>query len=82
MFETNEQLIKKQKESNCKVVERRCKRSFKTPLDAIRAKCKECSNGVRSEVENCTIVDCPLWTYRRDKLVENIPEFEFTDIVN
>lgn len=36
----------------------------KTPLDAIRLKCKECSNGQQDEITNCPIKTCPLYSYR------------------
>lgn len=45
----------------------------KTPLDAIRAKCKECSCGDKEEIINCPIKTCHLWPYRIElKLMENI----------
>ncbi len=34
-----------------------------TPLRAIFAKCYECCNGVRPEIENCNIKNCPLWPH-------------------
>ncbi|MDR2605570.1 MAG: hypothetical protein LBC55_09545 [Desulfovibrio sp.] len=37
---------------------------FKTPLQAIRAKCLDCSGGDTAEVEGCLIPDCPLYTFR------------------
>lgn len=36
----------------------------KTPLEAIRLKCKECSNNQKDEILNCPIKDCPLYHYR------------------
>ena len=33
-------------------------------LTVIRAKCMDCSAGSRKEVQNCKIIDCPLWPYR------------------
>lgn len=36
----------------------------KTPLEAIRLKCKECSNGQKEEILNCPIKDCPLYPFR------------------
>jgi len=36
----------------------------KTPLEAIRLKCKECSNGQKDEITNCPIKDCPLYPFR------------------
>lgn len=35
-----------------------------SPLKAIRAHCIECSCGSTSEVKNCVIRDCELWTFR------------------
>ena len=81
MFETHEQLLKKQKERDNRIVKKPHKRIYKTPLEAIRAKCRECSNGSRSEVENCPIIDCPLWYYR-GKQIKKIPvELEDIDII-
>lgn len=36
-------------------------------LIAIRAKCLDCSGGMRKEVHGCKITDCPLWPYRRSE---------------
>lgn len=38
-----------------------------TPLQAIRAKCLDCSGGSRQEVRLCPITQCPLWPYRFGK---------------
>lgn len=35
-----------------------------TPLEAIRAKCLDCSCGVSSEVKRCPVGDCPLYAFR------------------
>lgn len=32
-------------------------------LRAIFAKCYECCGGVRAEIENCDIKECPLWPH-------------------
>jgi hypothetical protein len=37
---------------------------IRTPLQAIRAKCLDCSGGDTDEVENCVISHCPLYAYR------------------
>lgn len=37
---------------------------MKTPLNAIRSKCLDCSGYSKSEVKNCVILDCPLHPYR------------------
>lgn len=34
-------------------------------LSAIRRKCMDCSGGMRNEVQDCKIKDCPLYKYRR-----------------
>lgn len=39
----------------------------RTPLRAIKATCLECMGGDRTEVEQCTAPDCPLYTYRLGK---------------
>ncbi len=45
----------------------------RTPLEAIRAKCKECSSGQKNEIINCPVKTCPLWSYRIElELMENI----------
>ncbi len=31
---------------------------------AIRAKCLDCCGGIRNEVRDCRLKDCPLWPYR------------------
>lgn len=38
-----------------------------TPLQAIRAKCIDCSCGNRTEVRECPITTCPLYQFRRGK---------------
>ena len=35
-----------------------------TPMKAIRKKCLECSCGSSTEVRECPVIKCPLWTYR------------------
>jgi hypothetical protein len=37
---------------------------YLTPLQAIRKKCLECSNGQNEEVRGCLIETCPLYPYR------------------
>ena len=34
------------------------------PLQAIRAKCRDCSCGNVAEVRRCEAVKCPLWPFR------------------
>ncbi len=33
-------------------------------LKAIRRKCLDCCGGSRKGVEECILMDCPLWEYR------------------
>ena len=40
---------------------------IKSPLEAIKAKCLYCVCGQQSEVELCTITDCPLHSFRFGK---------------
>lgn len=35
-----------------------------TRKQAIRAKCLDCSGGIRAEVRRCPTTSCPLWPYR------------------
>lgn len=36
----------------------------RTPMQAIRAKCLDCSGECRAEVRRCPIAECPLWLFR------------------
>jgi len=50
-----------------------------SPLDAIRAKCLDCSYGQPSEVRKCEAISCALWPFRAGRhpwygLKENPPE--------
>ena len=38
-----------------------------TPLQAIKAKCMDCSNNQPSEIRFCTVKICPLWPLRFGK---------------
>jgi hypothetical protein len=40
------------------------KSKFLTPVKAIRAKCMDCSNNQYSEIKECPIKSCSLWSYR------------------
>jgi len=40
------------------------KKKILTLSEALCAKCLECSGGVKSEVEFCCVLDCPLWPFR------------------
>jgi hypothetical protein len=46
-----------------------CPKKPKTPLQAIRAKCLDCSGGYVAEVEYCPIPDCPLYAFRSAKVM-------------
>jgi hypothetical protein len=35
-----------------------------TPMQAIRKKCLECSNGQYNEIRSCLIKTCPLYQFR------------------
>lgn len=47
-----------------------------TRKQAIRAKCLDCSNGNRTEVRECPVSGCPLWTYRMGTEQKNTGEDE------
>lgn len=38
-----------------------------TPIKAIRAKCRDCSNDQEKEIRECPIEKCPLFPYRMGK---------------
>ena len=38
-----------------------------SPVKAVRAYCLECSANQPSEVRNCPMVDCPLYSFRMGK---------------
>lgn len=40
--------------------------AVKSRINAISAKCMDCSNWQKTEVELCTSEDCPLYPYRLD----------------
>lgn len=37
------------------------------PVKAIRLKCLDCSAGSSSDVDKCSIRDCPIWPFRHGK---------------
>lgn len=39
-----------------------------TPIQAIRKKCLECSNGQYAEIKDCLIETCPLYQFRTGKI--------------
>lgn len=52
-----------------------------TPIQAIRAKCIDCSCGSLREVRECHIKECTLWPYRmgkRPKYDKDIDEDELS----
>lgn len=38
-----------------------------TPLNAIKEHCIDCCCGVKAEVKNCTVLNCPLYPFRNGK---------------
>ena len=53
-----------------------------TPIQAIRAKCIDCSCGSLREVRECHIKECTLWPYRmgkRPKYDKDIDEDELSE---
>lgn len=38
-----------------------------SPVKAIKIKCLDCSDGVKKEVRECIILDCPLYPFRLGK---------------
>lgn len=44
-----------------------------TPLEAIRAKCLDCSGDSKGEVRLCTIETCPLFNFRMGKNESKAP---------
>ena len=59
--------------------------ALRTPLKAIRAKCKDCTCNQFTEIKFCPITDCPLYEYRmghrpkKDMLSEGVNELEVID---
>ena len=52
---------------------------------AVKAKCLDCSGGVRSEVRKCPATNCPLWLFRmgseRQSMMEDMTDTEATEEV-
>jgi len=40
------------------------KRTHRTPIQAIRAKCIDCTCHQTKEIRHCTVMSCALWPYR------------------
>jgi hypothetical protein len=57
-----------------------------TPIQAIRKKCLECSNGQYVEIKGCLIETCPLYTFRtgiiQSKKEKNTFEQMVLDCIN
>lgn len=45
-------------------------KKYKNPQTAILSKCLDCSGGSKTEVLNCPITDCPLFTFRCKQIVD------------
>ena len=43
------------------------KKLINTPIQSIRQKCLDCTNGSRKEIRLCTVVQCALYPYRFGK---------------
>lgn len=48
----------------------------RTPMQAIRAKCLDCSNGQYKEVRLCTCTNCDLHPFRMGKRPETVARQE------
>lgn len=61
--------------------------AIRTPMKAIRAKCRDCTCNQIVEIRECPITDCPLWEYRmghrpkKDTPSEDFSELEDIDEV-
>lgn len=78
--EQREEMKKKSRETRLANKEAREKAieagvSIDTPIKAIRKKCLDCSGGQYSEVEKCTVKDCPLYLFRFGKRPSDFSEF-------
>ena len=51
---------------------------IKSPLQKIKEKCLECSNGSPTEVRECPVTDCALYEYRLGKNPHRAPR-KYTD---
>lgn len=53
---------------------------------AIRTKCLDCCGGVRVEVRDCTMVNCPLFPYRFGKnpksAIKSLEKYYTVEIIN
>jgi hypothetical protein len=51
-----------------------------TPLQAIRRKCYECSNGQYWEIRGCLVKTCPLYEFRNGHILQKQKEGTFEQI--
>lgn len=49
-------------------------KEIKTPLQAIRRKCYECSNNQYWEIRGCLVTDCPLYEFRNGRIPQKSKE--------
>lgn len=43
-----------------------------TPISAIRQKCRDCCCNQIKDINECPVVECPLWPYRYRKRPNNV----------
>lgn len=53
-----------------------------SPLKAIRKNCIACASGSLKEVRFCSVVECPLWSFRLGKRPETVGSQEGGNWVN
>ena len=53
-----------------------------TPIKAIRKKCLDCSGDSSKEVNQCQILDCPLYLYRMGKRPTDSEKKELKQVLN
>lgn len=51
-----------------------------TRKQAIKAKCLDCSGGIRAEVRRCSATNCPLWPYRLGTEQKNVGNSETAEL--
>lgn len=59
-----------------------CMKKINELLKAIKRKCRDCSGGCKSEVENCTVYTCPLYDYRRSAEIDLAIDMTPDDLKN
>ena len=50
-----------------------------TRKQAIKAKCLDCSGGIRAEIRRCPVTNCPLWPFRMGAEIKGTGEDEATE---